>query len=48
MVKSVLFSKKKDKSKEKDKEKEKVLLSKKRQEPDTPFKDVDMVKFKKK
>ena len=48
MVKSVLFSKTKDKSKEKDKEKEKELLSKKRQEPDTPPKDVDMVKLKKK
>lgn len=49
MVKSVLFTNKpKDKSKENDKEKEKELLSKKRQEPDTPHKDVDMVKLKKK
>ena len=52
MVKSVLFTKTKDKSKEKDKEKdkekEKEFLSKKRQEPDVPQKDVDMVKIKKK
>ena len=48
MVKSVLFTKQKEKSKEKDKEKDNELLSKKRSEPDTPKKDVDMVKIKKK
>ena len=52
MGKPVLFTKQKDKSKEKDEEKEndqdKELLSKKRQEPDTPHRDVDMVKIKKK
>ena len=48
MVKSVLFTKQKEKSKEKDKEKDNELLSKKRAEPDTPKKDVDMVKIKKK
>ena len=52
MVKSVLFTKQKEKSKEKSKEKEKEkeneLLSKKRQEPDTPLQDIDMVKIKKK
>ena len=56
MVKSVLFTKQKEKSKDKDKEKEKEkdkdkeneLLSKKRSEPDTPIKVVDMVKIKKK
>ena len=47
MVKSVLFTKQKEKSKEKDGDKE--LLSKKRPEPDTPpQKDIDMVKLKKK
>ena len=50
MVKSVLFTKQKEKSKEtdKEKEKEKEFLSKKRSEPDTSPKDVDMVKIKKK
>ena len=45
MVKSVLFSKQKEKEKEKGKEE---LLLKKRFEPDTPRKEVDMVKLKKK
>ena len=48
MVKSVLFTKQKEKSKEKDKEKDNEFLCKKRPEPDTPKKDVDMVKIKKK
>ena len=48
MVKSVLFTKQKVQDKDKDKDKENELLSKKRQEPDTPNKDVDMVKIKKK
>ena len=48
MGKPVLFTKQKDKSKEKDKEKDKELLSKKRQEPDSPRNDVDMLKIKKK
>jgi hypothetical protein len=48
MGKPVIFTKQKDKSKEKDKEKDKELLSKKRQEPDSPRNDVDMLKIKKK
>ena len=48
MVKSVLFTKQKTQDKDKEKDKETELLSKKRQEPDTPNRDVDMVKIKKK
>ena len=48
MVKSVLFTKQKTQDKDKEKDEEKELLSKKRQEPDTPNRDVDMVKIKKK
>ena len=48
MGKPVLFTKQKEKSKEKDNDKEKELLSKKRPEPDTPQKEVDMVNLKKK
>jgi hypothetical protein len=48
MVKPVLFTKQKTEDKGKDKDKDKELLSKKRQEPDTPNRDVDMVKIKKK
>ena len=48
MVKSVLFTKQKSQDKDKEKDKEKELLSKKRQVPDTPNRDVDMVKIKKK
>ena len=48
MVKTTLLVKSKDKSKENDKEKDKEFLSKKRQEPDTSQKDVDMLKLKKK
>ena len=48
MVKSVLFTKQKTQDKDKEKDEETELLSKKRQEPDTPNRDVDMVKIKKK
>jgi len=48
MVKSVLFTKQKSQDKDKEKDKDKELLSKKRQEPDTSNRDVDMVKIKKK
>ena len=50
MVKPIFINKRKEKEKEveKENEKSKELLAKKRVEPDTPNKEVDMIKIKKK